>query len=483
LKNQRFRLKPLQFWSSVKPKNPQAAEPSQLRLFQARLDSQLNPDHPLFQLADIISWHRFDEAYAPLYCEDNGAPALPTRLMVGLEYLKYAYNLSDEELVARWLENPYWQYFCGETHFQMVPPFHYTSLGKWRLRIGPDRLKLLLEETVDIARKKKFVTDKDLSRVIVDTTVQEKNITFPTDSKLLSRAIIKLAKYTKCHEIKVRQLYARKAKQAAGKASGYAAAKQFNRLKQCNQDLKNWLGRVLRDIERNQGNTVLSTNFASLIEKAKKLLLQEKNTPKKIYSLHESGVQCIGKGKDRIRYEFGNKAAVVTTNHRNWIVNVEDLSDNPYDGHTLASSMSGTEKITKVSVVEANVDKGYRGHDYKGTATIRIAGASNASLSFSERKRKRRRSAIEPVIGHLKSDHRLDRCFLRERIGDANNLIGSAAGFNVRKLLRLLGTGIYSHALAAWGVFRHFWASAVEFLRRSAPILPRPPRFLIAGCH
>ena len=483
LKIPRFPSKTLHFCDPVKPKNSPQSEPSQLRLFQARLDSQLNPDHPLFRLADTISWSRFDEAYAPLYCEDNGAPALPTRLMVGLEYLKYAYNLSDEELVARWLENPYWQYFCGETHFQTVPPFHYTSLGKWRLRIGPERLKLLLEETVDIAKEKKYVTEKDLSRVIVDTTVQEKNITFPTDSKLLSRAIIKLAKFARCHNIKLRQSYTRKAKQAARKASGYAAAKQFNRLKQCNQDLKNWLGRVLRDIERNRGNTVLSTNFTTLIETADKLLLQEKNTPKKVYSLHELGVQCIGKGKDRIRYEFGNKAAVVTTNNRNWIVNVEDLPENPYDGHTLAVSISGTEKITKVSVAEADVDRGYRGHDYKGAATIRLAGTSNGNLSFSERKRKRRRSAIEPVIGHLKADHRLDWCFLKGRLGDANNLIGSAAGFNVRKLLRLLGTGVYSPAPAAWTVFRRFCSSVAGFFRRSATIFPPSSRFLTAVCR
>jgi IS5 family transposase len=249
------------------------------------------------------------------------------------------------------------------------------------------------------------------------------------------------------------------------------------------QDLKNWLGRVLRDIERNCGNAVLSENFATLIDTSNKLLLQEKNTPNKVYSLHELGVQCIGKGKDRIRYEFGNKAAVVTTNNRNWIVNVEDLPDSPYDGHTLALSISGTEKITKVPVVEANVDKGYRGHDYKGTATIRLAGTSNAGLSFSQRKRKRRRSAIEPVIGHLKADHRLDRCFLKQRVGDANNLIGSAAGFNVRKLLRLLGTGIYSHARAAWGVFFRFCSSSSGFFHRSATILPLPARFLTAVCH
>jgi IS5 family transposase len=302
------------------------------------------------------------------------------------------------------------------------------------------------------------VTEKELSEVIVDTTVQEKNITFPTDAKLLSRAIIKLAKLCLLHKIKLRQSYARKAKEWLRKASGYAAAKQYGRLKQCVQDLKNWLGRVLRDINKKRENKVLSPKFLRLIELAHLLLLQEKNTPKKIYSLHEPEVCCIGKGKDRIRYEFGQQAAVVTTNSRTWIVNVEDLADNPYAGHTLAKSIEGAEKITRVSVKEADVDKGYRGHDYKGSATIRIAGSSNKGLRWSEKKRKRRRSAIEPVIGHLKSDHRLDRCFLKGRVGDKLNLIGSASGFNVRKLLSLLGTGIFSRALLFWGVFYRYFS-------------------------
>jgi len=154
-----------------------------------------------------------------------------------------------------------------------------------------------------------------------------------------------------------------------------------------------------------------------------------------------------------VRYEFGQQAAIVKTNSGNWVVNVEDLPDNPYAGKTLALSLAGAEKITKVAVKEADVDKGYRGHDYKGTAVIRIAGTSNEGLRWSERRRKRRRSSIEPVIGHLKSDHRLDRCFLKGRIGDKLNLIGSAVGFNVRKLLRLLGMGIFSRALLLWGGF------------------------------
>jgi len=237
-------------------------------------------------------------------------------------------------------------------------------------------------------------------------------------------------------------------------------------MKACVQDLKNWLGRVLRNIEEKRENKALSPNFLQLIELANKLRVQEKHTPKKIYSLHEPEVCCIGKGKDHVRYEFGQQAAIVKTNSGNWIVNVEDLPDNPYAGKTLALSLAGAEKITKIAVKEADVDKGYRGHDYKGTTVIRIAGTSNEGLCWSERKRKRRRSSIEPVIGHLKSDHRLDRCFLKGRIGDKLNLIGSAAGFNVRKLLRLLGTGIFSRALFFWGSFCRLGRIVVAFLCR-----------------
>ena len=194
--------------------------------------------------------------------------------------------------------------------------------------------------------------------MVVDTAVQEKNITFPTDAKNLSRAIIKLGKFSRSHGIQLRQSYARKAKEWLRKASGYGAARQSKRLDSCNKDLKNWLGRVLRDIENKRENKEFSAEFQQMIDLANRLLLQEKDTPKKIYSLHEPEVCCIGKGKARVRYEFGQKAAIVKTNDRNWIVNVEDFADNPYDGHTLAKSISGAEKITKVAVKEADVDKG-----------------------------------------------------------------------------------------------------------------------------
>jgi IS5 family transposase len=356
----------------MKPKKSPQEQPSTIQLFQARLDNIISLDHPLVHLANAIQWERFDEEYAQFYCQDNGAPGLPTRLMVGLYYLKYTFNHSDEELVRRWLENPYWQYFCGEEYFQSDFPCDDTSLGVWRRRIGEEKLKLVIEETIRVALEKKFVTKKELSEVVVDTTVQEKNITFPTDAKLLSRAIMKLAKHCLSHKIKLRQSYSRLAKQTAQKASEHGARRRFGKLKECNQTLKNWLGRVLRDIEKKRENKALSVGFTQLIDISNKLLVQEKNTKKKIYSLHEPEICCIGKGKDRVRYEFGQKASIVKTNSSNWIVNVEDLSGNPYDGHTLAKSIEGAEKITKVTVKEADVDKGYRGHDYKGSAVVRI---------------------------------------------------------------------------------------------------------------
>jgi IS5 family transposase len=370
----------------MKPKDSPCSEPTQFQLFQTRLDVLLDPNspHPLLQLGALIDWTRFDKAFDPLSCEDNGAPGLPTRLMVAIEYLKYTFNLSDEAVVQQWIENPYWQAFSGEVFFQTEAPLHPTSLGVWRRRIGAEKLKLVLDATVSVAMQKKFLTKNECEKVVVDGTVQEKNITFPTDAKLLSSAITKLGKFARLNGIKLRQSYARKAKSKNWQASGYAAARQFGRLQQANQDLKNWLGRILRDIDRNKGNKALSHNFTTLIGHAHRLIAQEKNTPKKLYSLHEPEVCCIAKGKARVRYEFGQLAVVVNTNKSNWIVNVEDFSDNPYEGHTLDQSIKGAEKITKVTVKEGDVDRGFRGHDYKGEATIRIARSSNAGLSRSE---------------------------------------------------------------------------------------------------
>jgi len=409
----------------------------QLDLFQAHFDQILNPDHPLVVLANKIDWQRFDGALADCYCPDNGAPAKSARLMVGLHYLKHAFNESDESVVARWIENPYWQYFCGFTTMQHELPLHPTSLVKWRHRVGAEQMIDLLQETISLAMGEKLISKKELEQVTVDSTVQEKNITHPTDSKLYYKAILKLGKAAKSRDISLRQTYVRVAKQAAIMVSRYAHAKQFKRMRRKLKKLRTWLGRVIRDIRRQVSTP--DEALECLLSLCERLHKQQPTDKKKLYSLHETEVVCISKGKAHKRYEFGQKVSLATSNRGNWIVGVALCKGNPYDGHTLEQTVQVVESNTGVTVSDIYVDKGYRGHDYEGDATVHIAGSSHRGLTRTKRKRRRRRSAIEPKIGHLKTDNRMRRCFLSGLTGDAINAILAAAGSNLRKLLgRLL---------------------------------------------
>ncbi len=453
----------------MKPRS--APKTSQLDLFQAQLEQLLNLNHPLCILAKKVDWKRFETAFADCYCPDFGAPAKATRLLVGLHYLKHAFNESDESLLDRWVENPYWQYFCGFDTLQHDVPLHSTSLTKWRKRVGADRLAEMLQETIVIAVKDKQVTTQELAQVNVDTTVQEKNITHPTDSKLYHTALVKLAQAAKNRGVRLRQNYLRVSKQAAIMVSRYAHAKQFQRMRRKLKKLKTWLGRVLRDLRRQIPQP--DESLSQLLMLCERLHAQEQTDSKKLYSLHEPDVMCISKGISfsprthhtsspvgfnsgavapnnppsaaHKRYEFGQKVSVATTNRSNWIVGVRLCEGNPYDGHTLAKAIADIQQTTGVNVTDAFVDKGYRGHDYKGEATIHLAGSSSRDLTRAMKRRRKRRSAVEPKIGHLKSDHRMQRCFLKGLIGDAINASLAAAGSNLLKLQRAI-----AHALIFW---------------------------------
>jgi IS5 family transposase len=437
----------------MKPK-PQPRDA--FELFQAHFDQLLNPQHELVQLAKKIDWNRFDMAFTACYTEDMGAPAKATRLMVGLQYLKYTFNESDESLVARWVENPYWQYFCGFTHMQHEAPVDPSSMSRWRKRVGVDRLESMLQETLALAQRDGHVTEHDLARVNVDTTVQEKNITYPTDSKLLYKAIVKLANAAKLRGIRLRQSYVRVGKRALVKASRYAHAKQYKRMRRSLRKLRTFVGRLIRDIRRKAGE--VDPELATWLERADRIRQQQPHDSHKLYSLHEPEVQCISKGKAHKRYEFGQKVAVATTNRGNWMVAAKLLPGNPYDGHTLAETVSAVERVTGVAVTDAYVDKGYRGHGCGGDVAVHVAGQRRRDSTRAERKRRRRRSAVEPKIGHLKSDHRMDRCFLTRLDGDAINAMLAAAGANLRKLLRRLAAALTS------------WANAATRPRQSTPI-------------
>lgn len=415
----------------MKPK-PQPADAFQL--FQAHFKQILNPDHPLVRLADRIDWPRFDAAFADFYSDELGAPAKATRLMVGLHYLKFAFDESDESVVERWVENPYWQYFCGFTHMQHEAPIDPSSMSRWRKRVGAEQLTLLLKETVELAVREKQLPKQDLRQVTVDTTVQEKNITYPTDSKLLYTAIRKLGRAAQAYGITLRQSYLRVGKRAVTMAGRYAHAQQFKRMRRQLSKLRTWIGRLIRDIRRKVAD--VPADLEQILTKAERIRRQQPQDSHKLYSWHEPEVQCISKGKARQRYEFGQKVALATTNRSNWIVAAKLLENNPYDGHTLAATLAAATSLTGVEITDAYVDRGYRGHGCRGSTQVHIAGTSSKHLSRAEHKRRRRRSAIEPKIGHLKSDHRVRRCFLTGLEGDAINIILAAAAANLRKLLR-----------------------------------------------
>ncbi len=413
------------------------ARDRQGELYSVQLDFLCNETHPLFRLSQVIEWPEFDQAFGQLYSEGQGRPAKPTRLMVGLHYLKHAFDLSDEEVVAQWVENPYWQYFCGEEYFCHEFSIDPSLMTKWRNRLKSAGLEKLLESTIVAGLKTKVLKRTSLSRLNVDTTVQEKAVSFPTDAKLYHRMRIKLVSEAKACGVELRQSYTRKSKQSIVMQSRYAHARQMKRSRKELRKLKTYLGRVTRDIERKvSGNTVLKDRFAPLLEMGHRLLLQKRTDSGKLYSLHAPEVECIAKGKAHKRYEFGCKVSIATTSKDNFVVGAQAIHGNPYDGHTLNEAVAQAERLGDFTPKEIFVDRGYRGHNYEGPAKVHLARRGLRKVKPSLRRWLKRRSAIEPVIGHMKNDGRLGRNYLLGREGDRINAILCGAGHNIRKLLR-----------------------------------------------
>jgi IS5 family transposase len=283
----------------------------------------------------------------------------------------------------------------------------------------------------------------DLARVIVDTTVQPKNITFPTDAKLLNRAREKLVKLAKKLGVELRQSYTRVGKFALIQHQRYAHAKQFKRANRTLRKLKTYLGRVIRDIARKiDSDPGLEAAFAHLLSLARRVRAQERGQRgPKIYSLHAPEVECIGKGKAHKPYEFGVKVSVATTLKHSkggqFVVHAQALPGNPYDGHTLADVIPAIEQLVGNAIERLHADAGYRGHNAPPDYKFKIYTSKQKRRVTPQIKREmRRRAAVEPVIGHLKEDHRLDRNYLAHRHGDFNNAVLAAAGYNFRRLIR-----------------------------------------------
>jgi transposase, IS5 family len=406
-------------------------------LFRSRLDQILNRQHPLFKLADSIDWSVFEKEFGSLYVENVGRPGLPIRLMVALHYLKHAFNVSDENVVAQFIENGYWQYFCGFEYFQHEFPLDPTSLVKWRQRIGHKGMEKLLKVTIETAKAKKYVTEEHLERVNVDTTVQEKAIAFPTDSRLYHKARLTLVRLAKRHSIELRQSYKRLGKKALIMQGRYSHARQAKRARREQKKLWLYLGRVIRDIERKCQEP--DFQLTTMLERAKRIFTQKRDDKSKLYSMQAPEVECIAKGKAHKKYEFGCKVSLVSTSKDNWIVGVQALHGNPYDGHTLKDALAQTEQLTGWRPGNAYCDKGYKGEPkFIEKTAVHLANRKKKSMKPREWDWFKRRSAIEPIIGHTKSDHRMDRNYLKGEDGDKINAILAGCGFNLRKLLRAI---------------------------------------------
>ncbi len=451
--------------------------------FRARLDSMIDMRHPLAVLATRMPWTEIEASLAPLLAHKDrsgrviqdadlfgptaqlagaglsnaGRPRLPLRLMVALLYLKHAFNLSDEELCQRWSENVVWQFFSGMAYYEPRLPCDATQIGRFCRVLGEAGVEQLLKSTIEASVTMGVVKKAEFEMIIVDTTVQEKAIAHPTDSRLLEIARHKVASAAKRCGIALKQTFAKDGKELRRRAGGYAHAKQFKRLRRTVKRQRTMLGSLMRDAQRGL-NRILHGDSSGLVpdkqpnasslaalnmwlERAERIRTQQRHSKNKLYALHAPEVECIGKGKARKPYEFGVKVSLAVTHKLGLMVGARTFPGNPYDGHTLAEQLEQTNTLLQdigVKPATAVVDLGYRGVDAACAPVQIIHRGKFKSLNAQQRKWLKRRQAIEPAIGHTKSDHRMERCWLGGSSGDALHAVLCAAGFNIRWLLRAI---------------------------------------------
>ena len=399
------------------------------------LSDLLNSSHPLYQLADKIDWAKFDTAFEPLYCQNNGRPSKPIRLMCGLLILKHLRNLSDESVVEQRSENAYYQHFCGMQEFTPYAPCASSELVHFRNRIGEKGIELIFQESIRVNNEDDDEHHHDTA--FIDSTVQEKNITFPTDAKLHKKIVRKVPEIVHKSDLPLRQSYTFVLKRIYRDQRFRNHPKNRKKALKADKKLRTIAGRLVRELKRNLGE---NTRYTGLIERFEAILSQRRNSRKKIYSIHEPEVQCIGKGKEHKKYEFGNKVSVIRS--ATGIILGAQSFRNEYDGHTIAASLAQVERLTRRKIKILAGDRGYRGKKEVNGTQILIPDTPKQSDSRHQRRKKHKlfckRAGIEPTIGHLKSDHRLGRNFYKGLMGDAINILPAAAAYNFKRAMKAL---------------------------------------------
>lgn len=414
----------------------------QPELLKIQLIHLLDMKHSLVQLADKFNWAKIDELCSAKFCKDNGRTALPSRMVVGLLLLKQMNDLSDEEVCAKFIENPYFQYFCGNKYFEHEIGLTSESLTNWRKRLGNEIFQQILVETIALGLVEEVINPKELSEVISDTTVQEKNITYPTDGKLLCKALEQVVELGLACGVKFRQTYKRTAPRLRNNAARLSHARKPAQANRETKHLRTLLGRVIRESERQiESLKSVSQNFLQefkdKVALAKQVFEQKRDSKDKIYSMHEPEVSCIAKGKAHKKYEFGSKVGIVSTIKSSFVLAVDSFSGNPYDGKTLSDLLIQTELNTGQNITTVVLDKGYRGCK-KAHPEIKVMLSGDRNLNPSEKKKLKQRSKIEPTIGLMKSKCRMDLNRLKGSIGDKLNATLAAIAYNLRMILRII---------------------------------------------